>query len=461
MPLSGLTSVDPGFDPSHVAKIRIGFWNKSTYWFDGVSFQINEKPAALSPSLFQDFEGTDGYSAGDSGVTVVPETLDIANGSGSQSAKISLAGSGMPDSPFNNIIVKSKSGNPVDASGYSYMNFYLKDTQGENTAYITVKDASGHTASSWTDAKSVKNAWTLISIPFAKFAGIDWTALTEIDLGEWNSGDYYFDDLYFAQNASDLLPGFVSPMYPKLFQNFEKEGGFAAGSGAAAALDSDSANLAESKSVRLVTAANNGAFIIAPDNGTPLTVTEYTYLNFFVKDTGGSNNLNVSIQDAAGQSWSGWTSGKSVKNQWTKISIPLNEVTGVDLTAVAQISLAEYWPGTYYFDDVYFSQKTAENVPGYQNQPANVRADWYQNFEYGTGFSAASGGTAMIDNASSANPDGMRSVKLTLAEDSGDNANNSVVITPQQLGAALDPGDKYGYSHHFDAAFYNYLCLTC
>ncbi|MGM0881362.1 MAG: S-layer homology domain-containing protein [Bacillota bacterium] len=456
VPLSELGSVD-GFDPAKVVKIRIGFWNKSTYWFDDVSFQENGETETLSPSLFQDFEGTSGYASGDSGATVVPETLDIAVGSGSQSVKMSLVGSGMPDSPFNSLIVNSTSGDPADTSGYSFLNFYLKDTQGVNTVYVTIKDANGHTASSWTDAKSVKNEWTLISIPFTHFSGIDWSAVTEIGLGEWNSGVYYFDDVYFAQNASDLLPGFITPTYPAVFQDFENGDGFAAGSGATAALDTDRANLAEAMSVRLVTSENNSALVVTPDNGEPVNATAYAYLNFFVKDTGGSNNLNVSIQDDEGNVWSGWTSGQSVKNQWTKISLPLSEVSGIDLSAVAQISLAEYWPGTYYFDIVYFSQKTAENVSGFQNQPDNVSADWFQNFEYGTGFSAASGGTAEIDNAESANPSGMRSVKLTLAEDSGDNTLNSVVITPQQLAASLDPGNKYEYSTRFDATFYNYF----
>lgn len=457
VPLSELSSVDAGFDSAQVAQIRIGFWNKSTYWFDDVSFQGNEEPEALSPSLFQDFEGMSGYTSEDSGTTVVQETLDIANGSGSHSVKMSLTGSGMPDSPFNNLIVSSLSGGPFNASGFSVLNFYLKDTQGVNTVYMTVKDASGHTASSWTDTKSVKNEWTLISIPLTHFSGIDWSTVTEVDLGEWNSGTYYFDDVYFAQNASELLPGFVSPAHPVVFQDFENGDGFIASSGATAALDSDGANLAESMSVRLVTAANNSALIVTPENGEPLSVTAATYLNFFIKDTGGSNNLNVTIQDAAGNSWSGWTSEQSVKNQWTKISVPLSEISGVDLSAVAQISFAEYWPGTYYFDDIYFSQKTAENVPGFRDEPVNVNADWFQNFEYGTGFSAASGGTAEIDNAQSANSSGMRSVKLTLAEADGDNAKNSVVITPQRLGSALDPINKYEYSFRFDATFYNYF----
>ena len=73
------------------------------------------------------------------------------------------------------------------------------------------------------------------------------------------------------------------------------------------------------------------------------------------------------------------------------------------------------------------------------------------------GFSAAAGGTAAIDNTQTANPEGMASVKLTLAADSGDNISNSVVITPQKLGNALDPNNKYGYSYHFDATNYNYF----
>jgi hypothetical protein len=36
--------------------------------------------------------------------------------------------------------------------------------------------------------------------------GIDKSAIKEIRLGEWNAGDYYFDDMFFAQNPLVSTP---------------------------------------------------------------------------------------------------------------------------------------------------------------------------------------------------------------------------------------------------------------
>ena len=249
---------------------------------------------------------------------------------------------------------------------------------------MTVKDASGHTASSWTDANSREKYVDAHQHPVQQIFRHRLEYGNGNRLGEWNSGDYYIDDAYFAQNASDLLTGFVTPTYPVVFQDFENGNGFAAASGATAALDSDSANTAEAKSVRLVTTKIKRT-CCNPENGASLSVTAYTYLNFFVKDTGGSNNLNVSIQMLQ-ELLERLDKRNMVKNQWTKISLPLNQVNGIDLSVVVQNHTRRVLAGNIYFDDVYFSQKAAENVSGFQNQPANVSADWYQNFEYGRIF---------------------------------------------------------------------------
>ena len=45
--------------------------------------------------------------------------------------------------------------------------------------------------------------WTRINAPLSMFSSIDLSCLAEIRIGEWNSGDYLFDNIWLCHGAMD------------------------------------------------------------------------------------------------------------------------------------------------------------------------------------------------------------------------------------------------------------------
>ena len=91
----------------------------------------------------------------------------------------------------------------VDCTPYTYLTFYIQDLQGSNTHKVTLKDAEGKSFSTWVDIPSVYKQWTRINVPLSMFSSIDLGKLTEICIGEWNSGEYLFDRLFLCCGAMD------------------------------------------------------------------------------------------------------------------------------------------------------------------------------------------------------------------------------------------------------------------
>lgn len=91
----------------------------------------------------------------------------------------------------------------TDCTSYMYLSFYIKDLQGSNTHKVTLIDATGHSFSTWVGIPSVYEEWTRIDVPLSLFSSIDLTNLSEIRIGEWNSGDYLFDRVWLCYGAMD------------------------------------------------------------------------------------------------------------------------------------------------------------------------------------------------------------------------------------------------------------------
>ena len=377
-----------------ITSIKLGEWNPGTYYFDDLYFSpnssdsipaflssyppITQPPAPPSTSIwYNSFEGGTGYSAG-SGATVSLNNSS-ANSGGAECVKMALSSSNDPGTSGNCVVITPESGSSLDVSAEGYLSFFVKDTVGANTVKVTITDKSNAVWSGWTTAQSVQNQWTKISVPLSSVSGINESAISSIKLGEWNSGTYYFDDVYFSVNASDGIPAFLSS-YPPItqppttatwYQNFEAGTGFSAGTNATVSSDNSSANSGGAKSVKLAVSANGdpgtsgSCVVITPQSSSSFDASAEGYLIFFVKDTQGANTVKVTITDASGATWSGWTSAQSVQNQWTKISVPLSSVSGINKSAISSIKLGEWNSGTYYFDDVYFSANSSDSIPAF------------------------------------------------------------------------------------------------
>mgnify|MGYP001111364038 CR=1 FL=1 len=83
---------------------------------------------------------------------------------------------------------------PVDVSSYSSVGVWIYDTVGQNTLEIRLTDSHGDTQAIWTNQRSLKNRWKLISNSLASYTQVDLTKIIKIEFCEYWEGTYYFDD---------------------------------------------------------------------------------------------------------------------------------------------------------------------------------------------------------------------------------------------------------------------------
>ena len=126
------------------------------------------------------------------GATVAPEDGGY---------RLTTASSIDPQDAFNAIRFRLQES--ADCTSYSYLTFFIRDLQGSNTHKVTLIDAAGASVSAWVDVPSVHEQWTRINVPLSMYEGIDLKNLSEIRIGEWNSGAYCFERLFLCYGAAD------------------------------------------------------------------------------------------------------------------------------------------------------------------------------------------------------------------------------------------------------------------
>jgi len=359
---------------SNARYIKVVQTGTGSSWWSVHDFRVyltNNQPPVSSSLWFQNFEAGSGYSAG-IGASVAAST-DSANSGGAKSVRLNVNASGDPGTTNNNVKVTPQAGLTADATGKNVLSFFVKDTHGSNTVRVTIVDSSNAEWNGWTTESSVLNQWKKISLPLSAVTGINKAAIKEIRFGEWNSGTYYIDDIYLDGTSSDAIPAFSSPPVSSSlwFQSFEAGTGYSAGVGATVTAFTESANAGGTKSVKLVISASGdpgttaNSVKVSPQLGSSVDATGKNVLIFFVKDTQGSNTHKVTIMDSANAVWSGWTTESSVLNQWTKITLPLSGVSGINKAAIKEIRIGEWNSGTYYIDDIYLAGTTSDPIPNF------------------------------------------------------------------------------------------------
>ena len=190
---------------------------------------------------------------------------------------------------------------------------------------------------------------------------------------KWGSESFTYTipaDSAITFKWSGSQSGSQTNVKPVWYQNFETGSGFTAGTNATVALDSSSANTGGIKSVKLTTNASEDPGMssqcvnVVPKDAIFFDASSYSYLNFHVKDTQGTNNtLKITFVDTNNAEYSSWTKAKGLKNTWTPINVSLSSVTGIDKTAIKEIRVGERNAGVYYFDDFYFSADSTFEIP--------------------------------------------------------------------------------------------------
>ena len=206
VPLDGFNKIDK----TKVKKVSFWEWNPGTYYIDDICFEkkaeeIPDTRPSGSRGWFQQFETGDAES-----MFELPETGTEAliseeggyNGTGKGLVYIKT-GSGDPVKKNGSILIKGKEA--FNCKGLRYLVFYIKDMQGSNTLKVSLLDEDGKESSfSWLGVKTAKEKWKQYYMELDKVSGVDLTKITGVRIGEWNSGTYYIDNVYFDNY---LTPG--------------------------------------------------------------------------------------------------------------------------------------------------------------------------------------------------------------------------------------------------------------
>jgi aryl-phospho-beta-D-glucosidase BglC (GH1 family) len=234
----------------------------------------------------------------------------------------------------------------------------------DQSSQLLARSASISTWEKFTLYKVSSNQYALKSVANGKFVKADLN----------NNGVLYAtsDFVGGAWETFNITPVNVSTNSNVMwFRNFEVAGGITAGANATVASYASTANAGGARSVRLTVSTSGDPSTatrcvnVTPQSGTTINTTGKNHLVFYVNDTQGVNTVKVTIIDSNNALWSGWTSASSVKNQWTKITLPLSSVTGINKAAIKEIRIGEWNAGTYYIDDIYFAVNTTDAVPAF------------------------------------------------------------------------------------------------
>lgn len=381
-------------DFSKLQQIELGtYWGYgNVYYYDDLYLAQNETDAspAYEPertALYNDFESGTGFSAGSA--AVVEGSGDIANAAGTASAMVTTSKSDWPYVAGSYLSVKPSGGGSFDASAYSYLAFYLKDTKGSNGVEFRIKDADGGVWDTWGTSISTKDKWVKMQLSLEGSSKIDLTKITSIDIGFYNAGVYYVDDMYFAMAEDDVLAGFISGTQNAgavWYQNFETKGqdgryGISAGSGVITTLSMEkSANTDNSASIRVVLSQNsadpevNGVAVMpqalekSPDKNRPydyqpnFDATNLSHLIFYVWAEQGEQKLSVRLKDAGGKSLD-WQTGKPMVSGWNRIAVPLDQSADLLFARLSAITVTPEKAGTYYMDEFYFGKSDSDGFP--------------------------------------------------------------------------------------------------
>lgn len=94
----------------------------------------------------------------------------------------------------------------------------------------------------------------------------------------------------------------------------------------------------------------------------PVDVTGMTKLVVTIKDTQGSNTIRVNVGNKGEQ----WSNDSTVQGEWCEIVMPLSK-WGITDGQISQIKIYEWNKGTYFIDDIYFTNEDGTSKIVYQD----------------------------------------------------------------------------------------------
>lgn len=193
IPMDAFTGVNLGA----ISAVGLGEYNAGTYYFDDLT--TTPAPPTIAKPIVSLSSLAPSAVTGGAGAKAAMETLVVKNAKDGLSLTVATSGSPSTAGANSALITLAQ---PLNLSSASSLNFWVFDTEGNNTVYVTLGDTSGKKAGAWTVGSSVQDNWVQLSLPLSAFSGINLGAISTIELGEWNAGTYYFSNLTASYPAT-------------------------------------------------------------------------------------------------------------------------------------------------------------------------------------------------------------------------------------------------------------------
>ena len=250
------------------------------------------------------------------------------------------------DVQFTDVLAKDLKLSASKNTGTYNDSFEVTLTAGEGQSIYYTVDGSQPTISStkYSNSLTIDESMTLKAIV------VDNQNISEV---------YEFDYIIDHQDNRIYTPVVV--------QTFEDQNNFSAANGASGTIVTNEKHSGEQSLKYVKTkseAASTSKGSIKIDFNHAVNAADLKYLIFYIKDTQGSNTLQVSLIDTHGkESDFGWRSPSTTKDKWVQYCIKVSDFNKIDKTKIAGIRIGEWNAGTYYLDDIYFDNYLYSGLP--------------------------------------------------------------------------------------------------
>lgn len=250
------------------------------------------------------------------------------------------------DVQFTDVLAKDLKLSASKNTGTYNDSFEVTLTAGEGQSIYYTVDGSQPTISStkYSNSLTIDESMTLKAIV------VDNQNISEV---------YEFDYIIDHQDNRIYTPVVV--------QTFEDQNNFSAANGASGTIVTNEKHSGEQSLKYIKTkseAASTSKGSIKIDFNHAVNAADLKYLIFYIKDTQGSNTLQVSLIDTDGkESDFGWRSPSTTKDKWVQYCIKVSDFNKIDKTKIAGIRIGEWNAGTYYLDDIYFDNYLYSGLP--------------------------------------------------------------------------------------------------
>jgi hypothetical protein len=292
-----------GVDLSNINDVQLYEYNNGTYYFDDVGFYRQEQKEDISDFAWSIYLSTPTF-----------ETSTIHNGTRSLKA----TGGGTVGI---NLVNYTSAGINISARQNLYV--FVYDTVGNNSVELRLTDVNGGTMALWSSGTASQNEWSLITWNLSDFAStVDLSKIKNIQLYEYDSGTYYFDDVGVE---SSLTPDLNSHGYIDEMEVPADESGWSGSGDSSTKAVLHTVAGQTGNAIQLDYNLNNGTWVLMSRKFS-LSLLNGNQFKFWLKQTGDKNYIEVKIKDSDGTVFYNKRAYDTV-NDWMEVVIPYKNFT--------------------------------------------------------------------------------------------------------------------------------------